>query len=229
MRIIARFHKGGALRFISHLDVQRLLQRAMRRAGLPLRYSQGFNPHPLLSFASALSVGHTSDGEWLDVRLEGEVAPGDFAARLNETLPEGLRILEARQIDETAPTLTAMLREARYFVALYPAEELPASAAREQLENFLGGPILVEKRTKGGMKTVDIRPMVLRAEIAQEPLAGIPAAPLQLRVDGALNAAGGLNMELFIKAFLRVCGMGGRYAVHRAAVSFEGMGDVADE
>lgn len=65
MRIIASFYKHEQVMFVSHLDMQRLFQRAFRRADLPLAYSNGFNPHPLLSFATALSVGYTSDCEYL--------------------------------------------------------------------------------------------------------------------------------------------------------------------
>ena len=70
MRIIASFYKHDEVRFVSHLDMQRLFQRAFRRAGLPLSYSKGFNPHPLLSFATALSVGYTSECEYFDVFLD---------------------------------------------------------------------------------------------------------------------------------------------------------------
>ena len=69
MRMLAVYHKTESARYISHLDVQRTLQRAFRRAKLPLRFSEGFNPHPELSFASALATGTTSDAEWFDVEL----------------------------------------------------------------------------------------------------------------------------------------------------------------
>ena len=75
MRLAVVFTKEAPVRFVSHLDVQRLFQRAFRRAKLPLAYSQGFNPHPLVSFATALSVGMTSRGEYLDVTLAEELSP----------------------------------------------------------------------------------------------------------------------------------------------------------
>ena len=75
MRIIAVFHKIDGARHISHLDLMRAVQRALRRAGLPVRYSKGFNPHMVLSFASALSLGFTSVGEVMDVAMEEEVSP----------------------------------------------------------------------------------------------------------------------------------------------------------
>ena len=87
MRMLAVYHKGPSLAFISHLDVQRTLQRAMRRAGIPLAFSQGFNPHPKLSFASALATGQTSDAEWFEAELSEDVEPEAFVSRVNGVLP----------------------------------------------------------------------------------------------------------------------------------------------
>ena len=80
MRIIVSFYKHEQVMFVSHLDMQRLFQRAFRRADLQLAYSNGFNPHPLLSFATALSVGYTSDCEYFDVMLSEYVSPAEFPA-----------------------------------------------------------------------------------------------------------------------------------------------------
>ena len=82
------------MRFVSHLDIQRLLQRAFRRADIPLSYSQGFNPHPQLSFATALSTGYTSDAEWVDVKLDKNMEAGDFLDKVNHVMPEGFALAE---------------------------------------------------------------------------------------------------------------------------------------
>ena len=95
MRIIASFYKHEQVMFVSHLDMQRLFQRAFRRADLPLAYSNGFNPHPLLSFATALSVGYTSDCEYFDVMLSEYVSPAEFKRRVNAVLPQGVHIVDA--------------------------------------------------------------------------------------------------------------------------------------
>ena len=89
MRIAARFKKGEQVRFVSHLDVQRMFQRSFRRAGIPVAYSQGFNPHPLTSFATALSVGCSSDAEWIDVKLDRDMSLTEFSMKLNSALPNG--------------------------------------------------------------------------------------------------------------------------------------------
>lgn len=217
MRMIARLQKGDELRFISHLDLQRLLQRALRRASLPVKYSQGFNPHPLLSFSSALSVGYTSSAEWIDIRLEDGVTADSFRARINAALPRGLEVLEAREIEEGLPTLTALITRAGYRVRIALSAPLGAQALEEGLKALLSGEILVEKRTKGGMKTVDIRPMVLSASLVDEEGAHCPI----LKVDGVLNASGGLPMELFMQAYLRALGAEGSWRVHRVYEYFD--------
>ena len=79
MRLVVKYTKGEKVKYISHLDFMRLVQRALRRAEIPVAYSKGFNPHPRLSFASALAVGTTSDGEYLDIILEKEMDPKPYA------------------------------------------------------------------------------------------------------------------------------------------------------
>ncbi|HWR22831.1 MAG TPA: TIGR03936 family radical SAM-associated protein [Feifaniaceae bacterium] len=218
MRIIANFHKGEPVRFISHLDVMRLLQRAMRRAGLPLKFSQGFNPHPVMAFASALALGYTSDAEWLDVQLLSPVAPEAFVLRMNAALPEGLRILRALEIDERLPTLTALLQRADYGVTLFLQTPEDREKLASGVEAFLSGPIVVTKRTKGGMKQVDIRPQLLSLILTGPDTERAECAALS--VAGVLNADGGLQMELLLQAFTQACGVQARWRVHREAVYF---------
>ena len=149
------FEKGKTLRYIGHLDLMRAMQRALRRADLPVRYSQGYNPHVNLAFATALSVGAQSRCELMDVELEEAVAPEAFAQRLNACLPEGLKIRRARLADDHAPALTARMAEAGYEV------RVPGLDLRAKVEAFLAsGEVIVEKRSKKGVKPVNIRPMV---------------------------------------------------------------------
>ena len=150
MRIIAKFEKREEVRFISHLDVQSLFQRAFRRANLPVAYSQGFNPHSLLSFATALTVGSTSSAEWLEIKMEQEIDPQAFLERVNAQLPTGIIVVEAHTADEKLPALSALMAGAEYEVFL----EFAAPVARETLEKtakeLQSGAILVEKHTKAG-------------------------------------------------------------------------------
>ena len=118
MRIIASFYKHEQVMFVSHLDMQRLFQRAFRRADLPLAYSNGFNPHPLLSFATALSVGYTSDCEYFDVMLSEYVSPAEFKRRVNAVLPQGVHIVDAVDAGEFKASLTPLMRSAEYDIEL---------------------------------------------------------------------------------------------------------------
>lgn len=108
------FQKPYPLRHIGHLDLMRTMQRALRRSGLPVRYTQGFNPHIRLSFASPLSVGIAGEREIMDVPLESEVGEEAFMAELNRVMPGGMKIVSARAIDEKFPTLMKLAAGSRY-------------------------------------------------------------------------------------------------------------------
>ena len=91
------YEKTSRAKYVSHLDFVRMFGRAIRRAKLPIAYSEGFNPHPLLTFALPLSVGYTSECEILELVFAEDVSPGEVMDRLNSVLPEGVRILEAHE------------------------------------------------------------------------------------------------------------------------------------
>lgn len=165
MRIIAEFSKGEGVRYLSHLDLQRAMQRALRRSGLPVRYSAGFNPHTVLSFASALSVGVRSRCELMDVGIEGEVAPEAFVAEMNSVLPPALRVLRARAVEESHAPPMGVVHSATYFVRFPAGGGAGQEALSRAVASFLAAPsVLVEKKSKRGRKTVDIRPMVYALE-----------------------------------------------------------------
>ena len=161
MRMFAVYQKSEALSFISHLDIQRTLQRAFRRARVPLAYSDGFNPHPQLSFAAAVPTGASSECEWFEVRLTEQVEPDAFLQHTNASLPAGLSLLRAFEAPERAGKLTVMVRAAEYRAALSAKTPLSAEAVQEALDALLNGEILIQKRTKAGVKPVDIRPQIM--------------------------------------------------------------------
>jgi len=118
MRARITFTKQGALRYTGHLDLHRLWERAMRRAGLPLTYSQGFHPQPKISLASALPLGFSSRGEVLDVRFNDELATQEIADRLKGSLPRDIQITQVESVDERAPALQTQVLSAEYDVQL---------------------------------------------------------------------------------------------------------------
>ena len=100
MKMIAKFSRKGAACYMSHLDLLRCVQRTLRRANMPLAYSQGFNPHPILSFAQAMGVGLATIGDYFEVGLEENLEPEAFAAAFNACATPGVHVIQARQAEE---------------------------------------------------------------------------------------------------------------------------------
>ena len=172
------FEKMGPHRFIGHLDLQRAMQRALRRSGLPVSYSQGFNPHLLLSFASPLSVGIQGEREVMEVPLQSPVPEAAFLSQLNATLPFGLKAKAARQVEDDTPPAMARLHAAMY--TLRP--ETGFRALADAVPGFLALPnIPFLKKTKSGERMEDLRPLVYNL-IARE---GALQAVLALRESGS--------------------------------------------
>ncbi len=209
MRIIVKFEKRDEACFISHLDTQRLFQRAFRRADIPLAYSQGFNPHPIMSFASALSLGFSSGAEWLDVRLSEHVSCDEFIERVNASLPPCVKALKAVAAPEGYPALTSVLKAAQYLVVA-EADERALSALEAAIPALLSNPIIVQKKTKGGIKSVDIRPMVYRASVISRRRGNVT-----LDIIGRLDAQGGMRIDLFMGSLEELIGEKLQYMAHR--------------
>lgn len=174
MRMMAVFEKGQRLRHIGHLDIQRAMQRALRRSGLPVAYSKGFNPHILVTFASALSVGAVGKKELMDVTLDREVEPDVFLQAMNAALPPDMQLLSAKALDDRHPALMAMLRAAKYDIHLTDAdaarqcvEAIPAFLAQES--------IMAMRKSKSGVKECDIRPLIHALSGEEEHLYAILA------------------------------------------------------
>ena len=122
MRYLIKFSKGEGIKFISHLDLMRTIQRIIRRSEVPIEYSKGFNPHMALSLAQPLSVGVYSDGEYMDIVLT-EMQVDDILARLNEAAPPTIRFFEATPIEivenvKRVPQAMALLDAGRYIIKL---------------------------------------------------------------------------------------------------------------
>lgn len=149
------FSKTGRAKYVSHLDLVRTMTRAVRRADIPLWYTEGFNRHPYLTFAAPLSLGYEGLRESMDIRLEEDMDYVDLVARLNAVLPEGIVAVAANEVAVKAKELAA----AEYRMII----QCPVQMVRDLLASK---EILVEKRTKKKtMKTVDIRPYFASAAV----------------------------------------------------------------
>ena len=128
-RIRIRFSRGEDLKFISHLDIMRLWQRALHRAGIPLAYTEGFSPHPRISLAAPLAVGVTSQNEFMDVFCNKWVSPHSFAAAVSQQLPPGMEISQVHMIAPTLPSLQSQVSHAEYEVEAETDKDQPAVKA----------------------------------------------------------------------------------------------------
>ena len=117
-RLRVRFRRGEEVKFISHLDLMRLWQRAFNRAGMALAYSEGFTPHPRISLAAPLALGVTSQAELMDIFLAKWISPDSFTTAVSNQLPPGIEILQVHQIPPTLPSLQSQIRHAEYEVRL---------------------------------------------------------------------------------------------------------------
>ncbi|NLJ24500.1 MAG: DUF2344 domain-containing protein [Firmicutes bacterium] len=184
MRLRARFLKEDAVRFISHLDLARTIERAVRRAGLPIAYSQGFSPRPKMAFGSALAVGVTSSAEYIDMEFADEIVVEDCLSLMNQNLPTGIRFKEAVEIGPELPTLMSVIDRASYILTgnLGQNQDLGLKVQRI-LESEV---IWVERPGKKQTRQIDIRPWIFSLEVLKEG-AGVGSAALLVQTGSRGN------------------------------------------
>ena len=204
MKARIKFRKYGVLRFIGHLDVMRFFQKLMRRADIPIAFTGGYSPHMIMSFASPLGIGLTSDGEYLDIELTAPVDSREAVKRMNEECVEGIEIISIRQIsDEKKMTGMTILAAADYLISVKKGA-LPGNWKNAFADFMAQKEIRVVKQTKRSEREVDIRPLIFRWEIQGENIW------LQL----AAGSRNNLKPDLVMDTFLSVC------AIPEDSVSF---------
>ncbi len=164
IRIRMTYSKLGNLRFIGHLDLQRLFERALRRTNLPLRYTQGFSPHMRINLASALPLGFIGDAEQMDFWLDQEVSLDEISNRLNKALPAELILKNLQVIDNQLPSLQASLLSSEFEIVLPP--EFYAVKLQDQMNALLEQDSLPVQRRK---KTVDLKNLILTWQLDRQP------------------------------------------------------------
>jgi radical SAM-linked protein len=196
IRVRFRYEKGIEARYLSHLDVARALERALRTAGAPLAFTEGFTPRPRVSYGPPLPVGVMGANEVLDVELRERARLKDLAARMNAGLPGGIRVHSADYIPFLAPAAAAALTEADYEAAPAPALALDHGSARSAIAAFeRAAAFPLTRRSPKGEKTLDARKIV--AAIAAEESGGSLRLRLTLRTEGA-----GLGPRLVLQGIL---------------------------
>ena len=160
--IRVKYKKEDEMIFISHLDLQRLLQRAFRRAKINLSYSEGFNPHPKMSYGNALALGVESQGEYVDIEIEDDIEVKEFLERINEQLPDGIKFVKGQEIDPKTPSLSSIIVYGEYIFNIDLEVTLSKEFVKSRVLNFVKSKeIIITKKNKKGKKVeVDIRPMI---------------------------------------------------------------------
>lgn len=160
------FTRGAEVRYMSHLDTQRLFGRALRRGKIPVKFSQGFNPHPKLSFASALGVGTTSDSEFIDIELDSEMSLHLFSDQLTAAMPTGftvqaLELIKIEENEKKPKALMSLIRSAIYEITL-PDYDAVHTALNQlvQYEEWQ-----VKRFSKKKDRLIDIKPHVFSIEV----------------------------------------------------------------
>ncbi len=202
------FRKIGIAKYISHLDLNRCMSRAMRRAKIPAWVTEGFNPHLFLTFALPLSLGQEGLQESMDIKLPDDYALDTLPAQLNAVLPEGLVAIRAAE----AQHKPAAIDHAVYALTLSEADTAP-DVLQEKAEAFLAQPeIAVVKKTKTGEKTMDLKPYLenMTTEAADDGL----HLTVTLPAGNAIN----INPSLFTDAFEKYIGRELRVRVIREKI-----------
>ncbi len=170
MKIRIKFKKYGNMKFIGHLDVMRYFQKAIRRADVDIRYSEGFSPHQIMSFAAPLGVGNTSNGEYVDIEVLSTDDSRTMTERLNGQMAEGFEVISYRLLPDTAGNAMSIVAAADYTMRLRPGYE------PEDVNGWLDGllkfyrqeSVVVTKKTKRGQAKLDLKPLVYELRVDSE-------------------------------------------------------------
>ena len=164
MKARIKFAKTGVMKYVGHLDIMRYFQKAMRRAQIPIKYSEGFSPHQIMSFAAPLGVGITSEGEYMDIEVTEQIASEAALQALNDTMVDGMQVLQFVYLPEKCENAMASVKAASYRIR-YKKEGLCTFSEREMqvfLRDFYtnAAQIMITKKTKKGERTLDLKPLI---------------------------------------------------------------------
>lgn len=216
-----RYAKRGRMRFTSTRDFQRALERAVRKAGLPMAYSAGFHPHPKISYANAAPTGAASEAEYVEISLTRSLEPGSVQAGLDAALPEGLDVVEVSDAADLPGALADHLQGSLWALRFRAVEEVPGrEAVMAAVGAFLAtGELHVTRMMKKGPRELDVRAAVLALAVADAAPVEVSATPGDVvvlatvrhttptvrpeEIWGALRQVGGLELPRPVSTRLR--------------------------
>ena len=217
MNIRIKFQKYGVMKFVGHLDMMRYFQKAIRRAGIDISYSEGYSPHQIMSFAAPLGVGVTSDGEYFDIEVKSSKSSQESLEDLNRVMVEGISVLEYKKLPDTAKTAMSLVAAADYL--LYAGEEQKGlfsspERLRQQIHDFYEGQqeILITKQTKKSRMELNLKPLIYEMKMVnlQEEYPNLKETPagnhgIFLRV--CTGSSDNIKPELVLETFCQFCGL----------------------
>ena len=166
MRLRIQFGKEEPVRYISHLDLARAFERAIRRAKIPVAMSEGFNPHVKVAYASALSVGITSSGEYVDIEMREEIDGAAAVEKLRQQMPEGLTLKHFTVLRGPAAALMAIVNLAEYTVVVPVEQNMDIGLVRERVQRVRDAKTLpIVRHTPKGRKEMDARTFIADIEL----------------------------------------------------------------
>lgn len=197
------FSKTGTICYTSHLDIMRLFNRVIKRAGIKLAYSHGFNPHPKMVFAQPLSLGYTGLNEYIEIETTEDHEPGYIAEKLSELMPPGLDIKGCERMAEGRKTLAAMTVAAEYMIEITLEEPVDMSDG-EIAELYMSQDRIITLKKQKKKKVpveIDIKPMIRQLQVSQQD--GL------IVIDTVLDSGSisNLSPELLIKTFTERLGI----------------------
>lgn len=212
MKVRVKFSKFGMMKFIGHLDVMRYFQKAIRRAGIDIAYSEGMSPHMIMSFAAPLGVGLTSDAEYMDIEIKTPISSSQAIEALNRVGVEGIRVTGFYEVPEGKANKAMTLVAAADYTVRFRKGYEPAGDWQSGVSHFFAQPsIPVIKKTKKSEKEVDIRPMIYEMSVNGGTVF------LKLSSGSVAN----LKPELVMDAYLETLGVRPEpfaYEIHRCEV-----------
>ena len=199
LKIRIKFSKTGAVRYIGHLDVMRYFQKLNRRAGIDVKYSTGFSPHQIMSFAAPLGVGLESLGEYVDIEVNSTESTEESIKALNNASVEGIQVTGYVELPEGTANAMSSVAAADYRVRIKeqykPAAIADNTVLKARFEEFLSQPsIVVTKASKKSEREVDLRPLIYKASIDDDG-----AIYMQLCTGSVENLKPELVLETFFK------------------------------
>lgn len=205
MKIIrVKFKKEGDMIYISHLDLQRTLQRAFRRAEIQLSYSQGFNPHPKMSYGNALALGTESQGEYVDIEIEDDITVDEFLEKIRKELPAGIEFVKAKEIDKTEKSLSSIIEWGEYLFTIPLERRLSKEFVKGKVIEFMSRKeiIITKRNKKGKLVESDIRPMIKSFDLLD-----IEESSMTFNAVIATGSIQNLNTNIFIPQILDLFGL----------------------